>query len=223
MQEIGDEIKPEMKASPLAIDELSELELIARIRAGDKAAGEVVYQRYSGFVRRIAAGRARDHELEDIVQETFTQLIHQCQRGNGPDRSLTRYLAKLTRGCLGDVIQQRLQGEAREASENGGKRRPDVGSIEASSELGVEFPDDLPPLDEVVTGDLWVAAALAELTQAEMRVVELYLEDRTWEDVGRILAQEGFLEPKTDPTEAARSRYRRAIKKLERFCDQTNL
>lgn len=223
MQNTRSEAQPIGEAAPLIDTVVTEQELTARLSTGDKAAFELVFRRYSGYVRRIASEQAREDELDDIVQETFKELFLQCVRGKGPTKALGQYLATIARRRSGYVLQQRLQGSARGAEENKGKARPAIYSVEHTSECGVQYREDVPALEDEVTGDVWVAAALAGLNQSEMLVVGLFQEGRSWEEIGQILVDEGFLEPRTNPTEAARSRYRRATDKLRKFCGHTKV
>jgi RNA polymerase sigma-70 factor, ECF subfamily len=65
----------------LLLPSLAEVELVSRIRAGDREAMSIAYRRYSGSLLSLATrltGSATD--AEDVVQDLFVGLPHALQR-----------------------------------------------------------------------------------------------------------------------------------------------
>ncbi len=50
-------------------------ELLARMRAGNRAAGDILYRRHASMLRRIAAARGPKADVEDAVQDAFLILL----------------------------------------------------------------------------------------------------------------------------------------------------
>jgi RNA polymerase sigma factor (sigma-70 family) len=139
----------------------STLSLLTRARAGDEGALDTLFARYGPPLRRWASGRlprwARDlADTPDLVQESLLQTFKNIDgfdcRGEG---ALQAYLRQ--------AVMNRIRGELRKA-----KARP------ASSELGVDVPDEAPsPLEAAIGAEAVerYEAALERLRPEERELV----------------------------------------------------
>jgi RNA polymerase sigma-70 factor (ECF subfamily) len=78
--------------------ELSDAELVRRLRSGDEAAWEIFVDRYARYVLAIAtrAYRLREQDAEDVFQELFARA--HAQLGSlRDDNALRPWVAQLTR------------------------------------------------------------------------------------------------------------------------------
>lgn len=91
------------RAEPPGDDGPSDAYLADRVRDGDDAAYEVLYQRHVDAVRRLArlCTRTRDN-AEDLVGETFTRTLHALRSGHGPREACRPYLLTTVRRVAGD-------------------------------------------------------------------------------------------------------------------------
>ncbi|WP_436770907.1 sigma-70 family RNA polymerase sigma factor [Yinghuangia sp. YIM S09857] len=81
----------------------SDAYLADRVRDGDDAAYEVLYQRHVDAVRRLARLCTRTREnAEDLVGETFTRTLHALRSGHGPREACRPYLLTTVRRVAGD-------------------------------------------------------------------------------------------------------------------------
>src|SRR5262245_25165926 len=80
-----------------AVERQSELELIARLKAGDSAAFDEVYDAFNGrlfnFLARLMRSRER---AEDLVEETWLRLVAHAGRLQ-PDTRLGPWLFTVAR------------------------------------------------------------------------------------------------------------------------------
>ena len=139
----------------------STLSLLARARAGDASAVDALFARYGPPLRRWASGRlprwARDlADTPDLVQESLLQTFKNINgfdcRGEG---ALQAYLRQ--------AVMNRIRDELRKA-----KTRP------ASSELGVDVPDEAPsPLEAAIGAEAVerYEGALARLRQEDRELI----------------------------------------------------
>lgn len=78
----------------------SDEDLLARVREGDAEAYGEVYRRYEPIVRRFAAsllGRRATDDLDDVVADCFTRVLHAIENGKGPIDHPERYLMATVR------------------------------------------------------------------------------------------------------------------------------
>ncbi|WP_329381734.1 sigma-70 family RNA polymerase sigma factor [Streptomyces sp. NBC_01351] len=76
----------------------SDGDLIARMRAGDDGAYEVLFRRHSDAVRRYARTCCRDgHTADDLTAEVFARTLQAVRGGAGPDQSVRAYLLTTVR------------------------------------------------------------------------------------------------------------------------------
>lgn len=94
---------PEHQPAAPAGDGPSDAYLADRVREGDDAAYEVLYQRHVDAVRRLARLSTRTREnAEDLVAETFTRTLRALRSGHGPREACRPYLLTTTRHVAGD-------------------------------------------------------------------------------------------------------------------------
>jgi RNA polymerase sigma factor (sigma-70 family) len=76
-----------------ALDQISDAELIAAVRAGNGDAFGVLYERHLLAARRAAACLAQTAmEREDLVAEAFTRVLRMLREGRGPEEEFRPYL-----------------------------------------------------------------------------------------------------------------------------------
>lgn len=90
-------VTDEARAMPSADD----AELLNRVCAGDTSAFQILYQRHVQAARLLARDLVvTDDEIDDVVAETFGQLLEVTRRGSGPADAFRPYvLAALRRVC----------------------------------------------------------------------------------------------------------------------------
>ncbi|UGQ10706.1 sigma-70 family RNA polymerase sigma factor [Yinghuangia sp. ASG 101] len=94
---------PEHASAAPADDGPSDAYLADRVREGDDAAYEVLYQRHVDAVRRLARLCTRTREnADDLVAETFTRTLRALRSGHGPREACRPYLLTTTRHVAGD-------------------------------------------------------------------------------------------------------------------------
>ncbi|MFG2301767.1 sigma-70 family RNA polymerase sigma factor [Actinacidiphila glaucinigra] len=87
---------PEAADAPGA--QLSDADLVARVRGGDDSAYEELYRRHVAAVRRYARGCCRDrHTAEDLTGEVFARTLQAIRGGSGPDAAVRAYLLTTVR------------------------------------------------------------------------------------------------------------------------------
>lgn len=78
--------------------QLSDAELVSRVRGGDDSAYEELYRRHVAAVRRYARGCCRDrHTAEDLTGEVFARTLQAIRGGSGPDAAVRAYLLTTVR------------------------------------------------------------------------------------------------------------------------------
>ena len=90
-------VTDEARAMPSADD----AELLNRVCAGDTSAFQILYQRHVQAARLLARDLVvTDDEIDDVVAETFGQLLELTRRGSGPADAFRPYmLTALRRVC----------------------------------------------------------------------------------------------------------------------------
>jgi RNA polymerase sigma-70 factor, ECF subfamily len=179
------------------------ISLLARAKAGDKVAQQVLFARYRPRLRRWAHGRlpliARGHlDTDDLVQETLLKALSRMERFvPRHDGAFMGYLVTIaTRHAL-DVIRS-------------SKRRP------RSTEVSEELPDPKP-------GPEHRSALLADLERYEEAKAALYEDFRTALILRFELdcSFEEIAAQMNRPTpEAARQLVKRALARLAREMDE---
>ena len=79
----------------------SDAELIAAVRAGDRAAFAQLYERHEGAARRMARQlSASPHDVDDLVAEAFARVFDMLSAGRGPDSAFRAYLLTAVRNGM---------------------------------------------------------------------------------------------------------------------------
>ncbi|MEJ7634298.1 sigma-70 family RNA polymerase sigma factor [Aeromicrobium sp.] len=76
----------------VALEELDDNELLDLTRQENAGAYAVLYDRYVYSARRLARHLGQREEADDVVSESFAQVLDLLQRGKGPDRAFRAYL-----------------------------------------------------------------------------------------------------------------------------------
>src|SRR4030088_3379215 len=96
-----EEMHPSSESDPRGSDtlaEVSDTELLARLRAGENAAFGELYRRHAGVVRRSAFRLVRDGaDADDLTAEAFFRVLQAVRRGNGPHEHARTYLLTVAR------------------------------------------------------------------------------------------------------------------------------
>jgi RNA polymerase sigma-70 factor (ECF subfamily) len=98
----------------VTLADLSDTELVRRMRSGDEAAWAVFVERYSRYVYAIAtrAYRLREHDAEDVFQEVFARAYAHLESLRSDD-AVRPWIGQLTRRLCVD----RLRSTSREGPE----------------------------------------------------------------------------------------------------------
>ena len=76
----------------------SDEQLVARVRSGELAAYDLLYERHTATARRVArAGLGDASDVDDVVAESFAAVLGALQRGNGPTEGFVGYLVSTVR------------------------------------------------------------------------------------------------------------------------------
>jgi RNA polymerase sigma factor (sigma-70 family) len=76
----------------LSLAELDDGELLALTRSGHQEAYAALFQRYSYAALRLARHLGQKEESDDVVSESFAQVLGLLNRGKGPDQAFRAYL-----------------------------------------------------------------------------------------------------------------------------------
>ncbi|WP_410579912.1 RNA polymerase sigma factor [Amycolatopsis sp. lyj-108] len=84
--------------------------LLGRLREGDLEAGDLLFRRHAGPLRRIAACWVdQPAEREDLVAEAFTRVLAAVRDGGGPRDELRPYLVVTMRHVAAQWSRHRLR------------------------------------------------------------------------------------------------------------------
>ncbi|MBC7633033.1 sigma-70 family RNA polymerase sigma factor [Aeromicrobium sp.] len=83
---------PTAPPSEMALTDLDDADLLDLTRRGSGHAYAVLYERYLYAARRLARHLGQRDEPDDVVTESFAQVLDLLQRGKGPDRAFRAYL-----------------------------------------------------------------------------------------------------------------------------------
>jgi len=79
----------------------TDAELIAAVRAGDRAAFAQLYERHERAARRMARQlSASPHDVDDLVAEAFARVLDMLSAGRGPDSAFRAYLLTAVRNGM---------------------------------------------------------------------------------------------------------------------------
>lgn len=82
----------ELTLTTLSLDELDDAELLALARGDHAEAYAALFRRHTYAAHRLARHLGHREEAEDIVAESFAQVLDLVRRGKGPDRAFRAYL-----------------------------------------------------------------------------------------------------------------------------------
>ena len=176
-------------------DDRTDLDLIARWKAGDQRAATLLVERHAGAVARFVASVGARGDVQDVVQDTFVRAFGSLDGFRG-ESSLRTWLFTIARRLLLDLRRsERRRGE-----------QVDVQDGDAVTEYD--------PLDAVV----------AEETQGRMRAAVGRL-SRTQREVFLLRVNEGLsykeIAEAAGTTEgAARVHYHNAMRAIKEFLDE---
>jgi RNA polymerase sigma-70 factor (ECF subfamily) len=163
------------KAESAAID----LALLAGITAGDQAAMERLYDRYSPMVLALAVRILRDRAAADeLLNDVFMELWNRIDRFDATRGTLATYLLTLARSRAIDRLRARKR-QGLVALPEGGMAEPEPDALGA-------------PLRTVVADEnkQQLSAALARLPQECRQALELaYFEDLSHSQIAERLAR----------------------------------
>jgi RNA polymerase sigma-70 factor (ECF subfamily) len=191
-----------------AADEQSDLELVSRVRAGDDAAFEELFNRHRRRVSLIASRFFRQpQQLEEIVQESFTKAYFAlADFSNTQENSFAAWLARISFNTCYDELR-RL------------KRRPESALSDVSEEESAWLKENLRAVNPgsdieatAISRDL--AAKLLARLSAEDRLVLVML-DAEGMSVSEIAKSLDWSVPKVKVrAHRARASLRRALKRF---------
>lgn len=113
-------------------------QLLLDVRAGEDEAYGEIYRRYAPQVRGFARSLVGGDEVDDVVADAFTKVLHALRAGNGPVTHPVRYLMVAVRSAANDH-------RARQA-----KDRNLAGRLSRNGDPVVEEADDLYEDDQLV-------------------------------------------------------------------------
>jgi RNA polymerase sigma factor (sigma-70 family) len=157
------------------VDERSDEQLMAAYAAGDRAAFQVLFDRYAGLLYALARRRLQsDADARDLVQQTLLQL----HRARHDFRAGARFRPWLFTIALNLVREQYRRRQ----------RRKEQG-LEGSDLTPLAVPEsDLAGDEDARLRAARVRAALASLPPPQREVIELHwFEESPYEEIARIL------------------------------------
>jgi RNA polymerase sigma-70 factor (ECF subfamily) len=168
-------VTPALGAGPVSDDPL----LLARVAAGDHAAMERLYDRYSPMVMALALRILRERApAEELLNDVFMELWSRVERFDAARGNLLTYLLTLCRSRAID----RLRAQRRHAAvglDEAGTAAPDADGRGAPS-LRLEDEEHRQR----------VAAALAQLGADQRKALELaYFEDLSHSQIAALLGR----------------------------------
>ncbi|MEJ7633699.1 sigma-70 family RNA polymerase sigma factor [Aeromicrobium sp.] len=89
MQDVDEVDAPEAE---LSLAERDDGELLSLVRRGHPHAYAALFTRYTYAAHRLARHLGRREEAEDVVSESFAQVLDLVRKGKGPDRAFRAYL-----------------------------------------------------------------------------------------------------------------------------------
>jgi RNA polymerase sigma-70 factor (ECF subfamily) len=152
-------------ASASATPEFSDGEIIARVRAGETAAFELLVARYQpkifGVVRRYAR---RESDVQDVVQEIFVKVFQKLDTFRA-DAPFEHWLMRLAVRTCYDFL--------REHQRNREHNITDLGDAERESEILERSSSEPKQTDRTIAARELVERALSQLSPAARMVITL--------------------------------------------------
>ncbi|WP_232481510.1 sigma-70 family RNA polymerase sigma factor [Arthrobacter sp. YN] len=76
----------------------SDMDLVLQVRAGDRTAFEVLFERHQGTARKVAAAQVDNFaDVDDVVADAFASVYQSITAGKGPDTFFRAYLLTAVR------------------------------------------------------------------------------------------------------------------------------
>lgn len=169
-------IAPAVSALP---GEPTDLEIIAKVRAGDTAAFEALVTRYQpkifGLVRRYAR---REGDVEDVVQEIFVKAFQKLESFRG-DAPFEHWLMRLAVRTCYDFLRQRQRNREHNIT--------DLGDAEHESELLERASSEPKQTDPANAARELVEKVLSQLSPAARMVITLLeIEERSVKEIAKL-------------------------------------
>lgn len=102
----------------MAIQELSDAELIAGARKGDSDAFGELYRRHVDSARAAARALTRSHsDADDLTSEAFARVLRALQGGGGPEVSFRPYLVTAVRNVFYDKVRRNREEPSADMSD----------------------------------------------------------------------------------------------------------
>jgi RNA polymerase sigma-70 factor (ECF subfamily) len=140
---------------------LADEDLMARVRDGDSAAFEVIYDRHGGVAYSLAYRMCgRKPAAEDVVQEAFLSAWRRASSYDPARGSLRTWLLGIVHHRAVDALRR---------SGNDGRRRVDVPVEEMDFDAGISVDAEVIERDRAGV----VRHALSELPAEQSKVIEL--------------------------------------------------
>ena len=180
-------------------DDHTDLDLIARWKAGDERAASQLVERHADAIARFVASVGAGGDVEDVVQDTFVRAFGSLDAFRG-ESSLRTWLFTIARRLLLD------QRRAERRRGGGAKMQVEVQDTDAVTEYDA--------LDGVVADETArrMRDAVARLTVTQREVFTLRVADgMSYREIADVV----------DTTEgAARVHYHNAIRAIKEFLDE---
>ena len=166
-------------ASASAAPEIGDSEIIAKVRAGDTAAFEVLIARYQpkifGVVRRYAR---RESDVQDVVQEIFVKTFQKLDSFRA-DAPFEHWLMRLAVRTCYDFL--RLHQRNREHNIT------DLGDAEHESEILERTSSEPKETDRTIAARELIDRVLSQLSPAARMVITLLeIEERSVKEIAQL-------------------------------------
>ena len=181
--------------------------LVRRVRAGDEQAAAALVQRYEPEIRREVRLRLQGASMRrlldsmDICQSVFARFFVRAALGEFELDEPPQLLKLLVTMAKNDVTNwaRRLQRQRRDTRKDR--------AIEGLPADSPAFHDSDPTPSAQVSASELLAEFRGRMTEAERRIADLRLDERTWEEIGVELGE---------GPGAVRKRLERARKRISR-------
>ena len=176
------------------VDDETDLDLIARWKAGDQRAATLLVERHADAVSRFVASLGMRHDIEDVVQDTFVRAFGSIDGFRG-DSALRTWLF---------TIARRLVLDQRRAD----RRRGEQVAVQ-DGDVRTEFD----PLDAVMADETErrMRDAVERLTPTQREVFALR--------VGEGMSYKEIADSVGSTEGAARVHYHNAMRAIKEFLD----
>ena len=161
----ADATPPSIASAASASAEIGDSEIIAKVRAGDAAAFELIIARYQpkifGVVRRYAR---RESDVQDVVQEIFVKAFQKLDSFRA-DAPFEHWLMRLAVRTCYDFLRQHQRNREHNIT--------DLGDAERESELLERSSSEPKETDRTIAARELVERVLSQLSPAARMVITL--------------------------------------------------